>query len=538
MRGVGLQPRGRHDDLAGGDPSTGIESGEVPVEAGEVATRAGEHGLDPAVQRDVGASHLVVLDRLPRAVWSSSVRSRCSCSVAGNSTRASPAANDGTAVYHSARRSVEVVGQRGRRARAPTHSARKRDGTRSVVRRRSPRGKGSTRSPDALESAASSRRWSSSTRDARSGQRAAGGASVDVGEQGVVPHPRGEEPFGESADEHAVEVESEPERDVPHQESVAEAPDPTEVGVELERERAAEDVDPRRRLDRLQAREPGQRGVDLLRCLTLVLGPVAPTVLGGEVVGHEPLGPRRELAPPGGGVDVEVVHERGDEVVEAARGLELAFEMLGVRVALGDRPLGLQFAFEDRRVPVEPAPPLFRPAHDLRGAADALPTRARGSTTVVEHGCAGQQTHHVVTLEVAIGQREQTEEPASEDAVGERAHRGAVVGDPGRGQLLVHESCVRIGCAVEHRHAFEEHAVARRLHHEAYDRTHLVVGIGRRHDAGRRPPVDRDLGHGESETRQRRVYGRVGARVAAAPRDGGDGHARAQCGEQPSPRAS
>ena len=77
------------------------------------------------------------------------------------------------------------------------------------------------------------------------GQRAVGGAAIGVGEEGVVVHPGGEEPLGQAAHEHAVEVEPEAERDVAHQQPVAEAADAPEVGVELELERAPEHVDAR-----------------------------------------------------------------------------------------------------------------------------------------------------------------------------------------------------------------------------------------------------------------------------------------------------
>ncbi len=138
-------------------------------------------------------------------------------------------------------------------------------------------------------------------------ERTVGGAAVGVGEQRVVAHPGGEEPLGEPADEHAVEVETEPQRDVAHEDAVAEPADAPEVGAELELERAAEHRHAGRRLDRVEAGESGERGLDLLRRLALDLRPVDPPRLGREVVAHEPLGPGRQLAPARGRVDREVV---------------------------------------------------------------------------------------------------------------------------------------------------------------------------------------------------------------------------------------
>ena len=57
-------------------------------------------------------------------------------------------------------------------------------------------------------------------------------------------HAGGEEPLGQAAHEHPVEFEPDAERDVAHQQAVAEAAHPTQVGVELELERAPEHVDP------------------------------------------------------------------------------------------------------------------------------------------------------------------------------------------------------------------------------------------------------------------------------------------------------
>ena len=150
-------------------------------------------------------------------------------------------------------------------------------------------------------------------------------------------------------------------------------------------------------------------------------------------------------------------------------------------------------------VPLEPLLPVLGAAHDLRGPADPLPARAGHEPAVAVDRGGGEQPHHVVALEVAVGEREQAEEPAAERAVGERADGGAVVGDAGRVQLLVHEARVRLGRAVEHRHAFEGHAVAHRVDDQAHDGSHLVVGIRRRDDPRRRPARSRAVAVGQHE---------------------------------------
>ena len=139
-----------------------------------------------------------------------------------------------------------------------------------------------------------------------------------------------------------------------------------------------------------------------------------------------------------------------------------------------------------------------------------------------------------MTLEVAVGQREQAEQPAAEHAVGQRAHRRAVVRDARGVELLVHEPRVRLGRAVEHRHALERHAVAQGVDDEPHDRTHFVVGVGRRHDARRRRQVERrPSGTVEAEAGERGADRRVGARATRESGDDGDGQVVAERGDQP-----
>ena len=104
-------------------------------------------------------------------------------------------------------------------------------------------------------------------------QRAVGGTAVDVGEQRVVAHPRRERALRHPADEDAVEVEPQPQRDVPHEDALAEPADAAEVGVELQLERAEEHVDPRCRFHRVEAGEALERGLHLVGRFLLRLGP-------------------------------------------------------------------------------------------------------------------------------------------------------------------------------------------------------------------------------------------------------------------------
>ncbi len=102
----------------------------------------------------------------------------------------------------------------------------------------------------------------------------------------------------------------------------------------------------------------------------------------------------------------------------------------------------------------------------------------------VEQRRGREQCTHVVAPERAVAQREQTRQRPPKDTLGQRAHGHAVVNDAGGHQVFVHESRVWILGAVQHRHAFERHARAHRIHDSPHDRPHLVVGIGAVDDVG------------------------------------------------------
>ena len=130
----------------------------------------------------------------------------------------------------------------------------------------------------------------------------------------------GNSALGEAAHEHAVEVEPEAERHVAHEHAVAEPADAAEVGVELELERAAEHVHAGRGLDRVEAGEPVQRGFDLVGRLRSASGHVGPAGLAAPRWSRtRPSAQAASSRQPGGGVDREVVDQRGDEGLQLAR---------------------------------------------------------------------------------------------------------------------------------------------------------------------------------------------------------------------------
>ena len=102
-----------------------------------------------------------------------------------------------------------------------------------------------------------------------------------VGEQGVVVGRRGEQPLGQAEHDNQVEVEADAHAHRPDQHALAHAPDPAEVGLELELQGAGEDVEVDRLLDRIEAGQP-------------VEGPLHP--LGRLLLRPSAMQPRRRLA--------------------------------------------------------------------------------------------------------------------------------------------------------------------------------------------------------------------------------------------------
>ena len=111
---------------------------------------------------------------------------------------------------------------------------------------------------------------------AAQGQLAVGAPALAVGQQRVVTHDAGQGALGQADDHHEVEVEAGGEGQRRHQDALAEAAHPAEVGVELEGQRAPEGVEGRRAVDRIEGGEPGEDGVDLLERPLLVGGPARP----------------------------------------------------------------------------------------------------------------------------------------------------------------------------------------------------------------------------------------------------------------------
>ena len=158
--------------------------------------------------------------------------------------------------------------RRRRRGRAPTtawrcrrgaaqRSSTQRDGTRSLLRRRSPRGTPSSVAPRAGEGGEELAVLALDPVGAAAASSPPARGALVVGEERVVAHGGGERALGQAEHDDEVEVEADAHLDGADEHAVAEAADPAEVVLELELEGAVEHVERRPGPRRRRARRAG-----------------------------------------------------------------------------------------------------------------------------------------------------------------------------------------------------------------------------------------------------------------------------------------
>ncbi len=387
-----------------------------------------------------------------------------------------------------------------------------------------------------------------------------------VGQEGVVADRGRQRALGHAEHDDQVEVEADGVGQRPDEDALAQPADPAEVGVELELERAPEDVERGGLVDGVERGQAVEPGVDGVGRPDLVGRPVLPA--GGPAAADDPVGeraqPRHPLGPRCGtrlGVG-ERVDDRQHEPAQVAGALGLPAGHAhtagqlggggrlgvvgGVEVVAGGTGVGgcagvvagcagvVVGAGGQRGGPfvlglvgsevllsgqaVEQPVPVGT-ARDHAGLAGrALPRGHRGA------GAArgpGQHPEHVGPAEAVVGQGQQVDQRAPHHAGGERPDGRAVAGHAGGRQVLVHEAPVGLVGPVQDGDALERGAVERGPHHVADGGPDLVVGVGGAEDL-RAPGGDRQrhrhrfIGGGEcgAEACQRAVDAGVGV-VAA-----------------------
>lgn len=247
-------------------------------------------------------------------------------------------------------------------------------------------------------------------------EQAVDGATLGVGQEGVVPGRAGGQTLGQPDHHHQVEVEADPHREGPDEHAVAEAPDPPGVGLELDLEGAHDDVEPDRSLDLVEGGEAVDRQLDPLGgpTLDLVAGPVLPLRRRAQQAVEERPGPPAVLGPGPRSTagPVEVVGQLGDEGPQAPGVVGLApVAGGGCGVPVGGGLVGADLTALG--LGEEAAVPLVAPGDHTGLARDALPGRHRDGAPGEPEGGGADPVEDGLAAPALRGQGQQPDEGAT-----------------------------------------------------------------------------------------------------------------------------
>jgi hypothetical protein len=315
------------------------------------------------------------------------------------------------------------------------------------------------------------------------GQLAVGAFAYSLEEQRVLMDPTGVGVLGEPDDVDRVGVEPDRSRDRGDQDAVAEPPDAGECGGQLAGEYVGELGEIGRRLEQVEGAEPAQRRLDCHGGVLLLGGELCELRVVAVEIGEElprpfaELGPRRESL-----AGVQSLTQSGRERLQLARSGDVALKR---RDPTGQGIVAYsligQSILDARDVRVEPGRPVVA-TDDRCAAGDAFPSGGGDPTAVGRpRWCFGDRAEEVGPWQVVDGEREHTEERATDRPLVDRAIAGAVDGDARGRQVLVEESRVRVGARVEDRDPMRWRR-PQRLDDIAYDAAHFVVGVRGMHD--------------------------------------------------------
>ena len=302
---------------------------------------------------------------------------------------------------------------------------------------------------------------------------------------------------------------------------VAEAADAPEVGVELELERAAEHVEAGGGLDRVEPGEAIERRLDLVGRLLLRVGPAR---RGARSCARKSRTSRcahadssRQLAP---GARRRRARRAARRRRRRGRAPRRARARTSRDAARGRAPPAPRPAWPPARGAWRSSRSCHcvAPRDDAGPAADALPACRRHRRR--PRNQTGAPASSAITSwrwksRSGSASRPSTDRPSTLSASVRTA--APLCGMPAAASCSCTSAGVRLGGAVEDRHALERHAVDERRHHEPDHGAHFVVGIGRRHDLGAVRRLDASPPH-RARGRRRAARARRRCRRRRAPR--------------------
>ena len=356
-----------------------------------------------------------------------------------------------------------------------------------MLRRRSPRGTHSTWRRGAGQSGEKlavlalhvwDRRGSSSPVD----------AALVIGQEGVVMGRRGEQPFGQAEHDDQVQVQPDPHAHRSDQHPFAHAPDPAEIGFELEFEGAGEHVEFDRLLDRVETGQAIEGPLHPFGRLLLDRRPRRRDALVAEERAHVPARPGDALSPGlwPGRRPLGVVDQPDDEL--AQRPGPFGRRCGPVRPAtLGH--LGILFGLEGSasrsfREGGQPMVPVVSSGHHARLTGKPFPCVTGSERPSWRSRASGQPGEDVLPPESAVGKGQESEQGATHHPGGEGHHGGAVEGDAGRRQLLVGQPGIGHRAGVQDGHAVERRPRPGGVDDATHGGPDLLVAVGDGQDPG------------------------------------------------------
>ncbi len=319
------------------------------------------------------------------------------------------------------------------------------------------------------------------------GQFAAGGPTLVIGQERVVPGRRGEQPLGQAEHDNQVQVQTNPHAHRTDQYAFAHASHPTEVGLEFELQGSGEHVEFDRLLHRIEAGQSVESPIHPLGRLLLDRRPCTAAPFIAEERAHVSARPGDPITPWLwlGRCLLGIVDQPDHELAQRARPFRRSAGPLCPplgRVLILFGLLGFGFAVSGEggqtMVPVVPA------GHDAGLTRQPFPRGHRERVTVLAQAPSGQPGEDVFPPESTVGQGKEPQQGATDQSGGEGHHCGTVEGDAGRRQLLMGQTGIGHRAGMKDGHPVERRPGPGRIDDASHCRPDLLVAIGDGQDPG------------------------------------------------------